>query len=316
MSSHYRYIPSKLIASFHKAKEELGTKSSKDLQDEEDDVDDDKDKDDREEARVGHRSGSPFVVAATQITGAGLPDSDIAGFIQRAERAIVMAVQMHGAHVVLLPELWAGPYFCQSQQACLLELADPLLENVLVTRMQVYAKKYNVVLPLSFYERCNNVLYNSVVVVDADGTLCNGGACYRKSHIPDGTGEKPKGGGGALESVVSFVLLTFVLFAFLFAISRLDVYYLGYQEKFYFSPGDSGFRVFDTAVGRVGCLICKFYESDVNQLFSPVGLLNFVCFHGYIQHTTTRNKQTNKQTKAGINGRPKPPGPWPCRVPK
>lgn len=40
---------------------------------------------------------------------------------------------------------------------------------------------------------------------------------YRKSHIPDGT---------------------------------------GYQEKFYFSPGDTGFKVFDTRYGRIGCLIC------------------------------------------------------------
>jgi len=40
---------------------------------------------------------------------------------------------------------------------------------------------------------------------------------YRKSHIPDGP---------------------------------------GYQEKFYFSPGDTGFQAFDCAVGRVGCAIC------------------------------------------------------------
>lgn len=30
----------------------------------------------------------------------------------------------------------------------------------------------------------------------------------------------------------------------------------GYQEKFYFTPGDTGFRVWDTAVGRVGVGIC------------------------------------------------------------
>ena len=30
----------------------------------------------------------------------------------------------------------------------------------------------------------------------------------------------------------------------------------GYQEKFYFSPGDTGFRVWDTAYGRIGCGIC------------------------------------------------------------
>ncbi len=29
-----------------------------------------------------------------------------------------------------------------------------------------------------------------------------------------------------------------------------------YYEKFYFAPGDTGFRIFDTAVGRIGVLIC------------------------------------------------------------
>ena len=30
----------------------------------------------------------------------------------------------------------------------------------------------------------------------------------------------------------------------------------GYTEKFYFSPGDTGFRVWDTRVGRIGVAIC------------------------------------------------------------
>ncbi len=30
----------------------------------------------------------------------------------------------------------------------------------------------------------------------------------------------------------------------------------GYEEKFYFSPGDTGFKVWDTAIGRVGLAIC------------------------------------------------------------
>jgi N-carbamoylputrescine amidase len=73
---------------------------------------------------------------------------------------------------------------------------------------------HSVVLPVSIYERKHNALYNSVVMIDADGTNLG---TYRKSHIPDGT---------------------------------------GYQEKFYFTPGDSGLKVFDTKVGRVGVAIC------------------------------------------------------------
>lgn len=30
----------------------------------------------------------------------------------------------------------------------------------------------------------------------------------------------------------------------------------GYEEKFYFSPGDTGFKVWDTALGRIGVAIC------------------------------------------------------------
>ena len=193
----YQYVPSHLLASYQKAKEEVAG---------------------RKEvlpAAVSPTSppGRSFVVAATQITGAGLPPSDMDGYIRRAEQAIVKAVEK-GARLVLLPELWCGPYFCQSQEALLMNLADPVEENVLITRMQEYAKKYRVVLPISFYERHNNALYNSIVMLDADGRNLG---VYRKSHIPDGT---------------------------------------GYQEKFYFSPGDTGFQVFHTAVGCVGVAIC------------------------------------------------------------
>lgn len=41
------------------------------------------------------------------------------------------------------------------------------------------------VLPISVYERENNALYNTVAMVDADGTMMG---IYRKSHIPDGPG--------------------------------------------------------------------------------------------------------------------------------
>jgi len=152
-------------------------------------------------------------VAATQLTGAGLPDSDIAGYCFRAEQAIELSVQ-EGANLVLLPELWSGPYFCQSQEASLMQLSDPIDSSVLIKRMQVLAKLYDVVLPVSIFERKNNVFYNSIVMIDADGSVLG---TYRKTHIPDGT---------------------------------------GYQEKFYFSPGDSGFKVFDTKVGKVGVAIC------------------------------------------------------------
>jgi len=168
-------------------------------------------------------STGTFAVSAIQITAAGLPNHSVEGFWELAQQAVQDAAKA-GANLILLPELFLGPYFCQSQNADLMGLAEPLIDDddddneesnhFVLTRMTQLAKQYRVVLPISLYARTNNVLYNSVVMIDADGTNLG---VYRKSHIPDGT---------------------------------------GYQEKFYFTPGDTGFKVFSTRVGKVGVAIC------------------------------------------------------------
>ena len=47
---------------------------------------------------------------------------------------------------------------------------------------QKLAAELKVVLPISFYERDINVFYNTVAVIDADGSVLG---IYRKTHIPD-----------------------------------------------------------------------------------------------------------------------------------
>lgn len=116
------------------------------------------------------KTPAPMIVAATQLTGAGLPDSDVSGFCFRAEQCIELAAA-NGANLILLPELWAGPYFCQSQEPILMGLAVEAESNVLIKRMQLLAKLYGVVLPVSFYERKHNVFYNSIIMIDSDGSL-------------------------------------------------------------------------------------------------------------------------------------------------
>lgn len=88
------------------------------------------------------------------------------------------------------------------------------------------AKELGVVIPVSFFEQANNAHYNSIAIIDADGTDLG---IYRKSHIPDGPGESSFGVGNSSS--------LFYLFA--------DTVFLssGYQEKFYFNPGDTGFKV-------------------------------------------------------------------------
>mmetsp|Transcript_22374 Transcript_22374/g.34193 ORF Transcript_22374/g.34193 Transcript_22374/m.34193 type:complete len:354 (-) Transcript_22374:11-1072(-) len=162
----------------------------------------------------GARDFSKMVVAVVQLeTKANMKAAD---FWKVAVDTIEQAVKQQKANLVVLQELFLGPYFCQSQDPRLFSLAleaDPAT-NPFLKRLVKMAKELQVVLPISFFERKNNAFYNSMVMIDADGTILGK---YRKSHIPDGT---------------------------------------GYQEKFYFSPGDTGFKVFHTKVGTIGVGIC------------------------------------------------------------
>lgn len=149
------------------------------------------------------------ITAAVQMQCA----PDVETNLDTAERLILQAAD-RGAQIILLPELFERPYFCQERRYGYYRYAMPAAENAAVCRMSALAKKLHVVLPVSFYERDGNCLYNSVAIIDADGTLLG---VYRKTHIPD------------------------------------DHYY---QEKFYFTPGNTGFRVWDTKYARIGVGIC------------------------------------------------------------
>lgn len=55
----------------------------------------------------------------------------------------------------------------------------------ILCRMQKLAKELGIVIPVSFFEEANNAHYNSIAIIDADGSDLG---LYRKSHIPDGPG--------------------------------------------------------------------------------------------------------------------------------
>lgn len=133
--------------------------------------------------------------------------------LEKAEQYVRKAVE-DGANIVLLPELFETPYFCQERKYEHYSLAQPAAQNEAVSRFSALTRELGAVLIISFYEQKETVLYNSVAVIDANGELCG---IYRKTHIPD------------------------------------DHFY---QEKFYFTPGDTGFRVFDTRFGKIGVGIC------------------------------------------------------------
>ncbi|MCD8150938.1 MAG: N-carbamoylputrescine amidase [Clostridiales bacterium] len=148
-------------------------------------------------------------VAATQMSCSWNKEETM----QKAEH-LVRRAAAEGADIILLQELFETPYFCQTQDFVHLDLASSVEENAAVQHFLPVAKELRVVLPISFFEKAGNTAFNTVAVIDADGSMLG---TYRKTHIPDG---------------------------------------LPYAEKFYFTPGDTGFKVWKTRYADIGVGIC------------------------------------------------------------
>ena len=84
---------------------------------------------------------------------------------------MVREAAANGANVILLPELFEREYFCQQRRYDFYQYAKTVEENKAVQMGKRLAKELQVVLPISFYEKDVNNLYNSVACIDADGTL-------------------------------------------------------------------------------------------------------------------------------------------------
>ena len=150
-----------------------------------------------------------LAVAALQMACG--PDRD--ENLDRSE-TLIREAAVQGARLILPPELFETRYFCQDQIADNFALARSVADSPAIARFRTLAAELGIVVPVSFFERAGQNFFNTVAIIDADGSIKG---LYRKSHIPDGP---------------------------------------GYTEKFYFSPGDTGFRVWDTAIGRIGVGIC------------------------------------------------------------
>lgn len=148
-------------------------------------------------------------VAATQFASR----HDYEKNMEAAENLVRQAAEK-GANIILLQELFERDYFCQIEDYKNFDLAEEYETSKTLKRFAALAKELGVVLPISFFEKQNNSFFNSLCVIDADGSKLG---LYRKTHIP--TGEC-------------------------------------YEEKFYFTPGDTGFKVFSTAYGKIGIGIC------------------------------------------------------------
>ncbi len=149
-------------------------------------------------------------IALVQMPCADTPRANLAralGHVADAARA--------GAHLVVLPELFLGPYFCQRpDDRSAFETAEAV-PGPTTAALSEAAKAHRVTLVGgSVFERAGGTFYNTASVFLPDGSVAGH---YRKTHIPE------------------------------------DILY---HEQQYFTPGDTGVKVFDTPAGRVAPLIC------------------------------------------------------------
>ncbi|MBC7490915.1 MAG: N-carbamoylputrescine amidase [Novosphingobium sp.] len=151
-----------------------------------------------------------LTVAALQLPLGSPHESEniaaVAVLVEQAAKA--------GAQVILPPELFAGPYFCVTEDEARFALAQTLDQSASVREMQRLAKAHGVAIPTSFFERDGQHYYNTLAMIGPDGDVMG---TYRKSHIPDGP---------------------------------------GYEEKYYFRPGNTGFHVWNVFGTTIGVGVC------------------------------------------------------------
>jgi N-carbamoylputrescine amidase len=123
-----------------------------------------------------------------------------------------------GAQLICLPELFRAQYFCQREDHALFALAEPI-PGPSTARLAAVVREEKITLVASLFERRAPGLYHNTAVIMDHGSAAaeNIAGIYRKMHIPDD-----------------------------------PLYY----EKFYFTPGDLGFRSINTSQGPVGTLVC------------------------------------------------------------
>jgi beta-ureidopropionase len=118
--------------------------------------------------------------------------------------------------ILCLQELFNGPYFCAEQQERWYELTEPVPDGPTIGRMQKLAKKYGMAMVVPVYEREMTGLFYNTAAVIDADGKYLGK--YRKHHIPH--------------------------------------CHPGFWEKFYFTPGNTGYITFQTKFARIGVYIC------------------------------------------------------------
>jgi N-carbamoylputrescine amidase len=130
--------------------------------------------------------------------------------------ALIAEAAGHGAQVICLQELFYGPYFCAEQHTRWYDLTERIPDGPTTKLMAELAKRHGTVLVVPLYEEDLPGVYYNSAAV-IDADGSYLGK-FRKMHIPHCAP--------------------------------------GFWEKFYFRPGNLGYPVFDTRMGKVGVYIC------------------------------------------------------------
>jgi len=144
------------------------------------------------------------------------PLADIKRTMVARHVELVAEAARQRAQAVCLQELFYGPYFCAEQETRWYQLTERVPEGATTGLMQEIARTHGIVLVVPVYEEEQPGVYYNTAAVIDADGRFLGK--YRKTHIPHC---KP-----------------------------------GFWEKFYFRPGNLGYPVFDTAVGKIGIYIC------------------------------------------------------------
>ncbi|NNE47539.1 MAG: acyltransferase, partial [Rhodothermales bacterium] len=176
------------------------------------------------------RSVRAGLIQATLSESADSPIDKIKRSMIDKHVGLIEEAARKDAQVVCLQELFYGPYFPAEQKEKWYALTERVPDGPTTKLMQDLAKKHEMVLVLPLYEEDLTGVYYNTAAVIDADGTYLGK--FRKIHIPHCNP--------------------------------------GFWEKFYFRPGNLGYPVFDTAVGKVGVYIC--YDRHFPEGWRELGL--------------------------------------------
>jgi beta-ureidopropionase len=156
------------------------------------------------------------LIQASNVLGPNQPLAKIKQAMVEKHLKLIEQAARKKVQILCLQELFYGPYFCAEQNDRWYQLTERVPEGPTIQLMQKAAAKHGMAMVVPVYEEEITGLYYNTAAVLDADGRYLGK--YRKHHIPH--------------------------------------CHPGFWEKFYFTPGDTGYRVFDTKHAKVGVYIC------------------------------------------------------------